>query len=331
VASFYNASDRPNYSDFSENEDIFTSFLYEKLSENFISIDPILGIGKGYHADQRGAGHVIMDAQNTRHWEQLGRFFDKYNVKISQIIFTSIVSPEFMMMHKPRIFDVYMNLLKSEGRIVNPYFSCWSKECASMHCAFKRDLFSPKIQNQSDFVIDGFLGALFSSPHTGLFYESHASKTPLFSYYAAFLKITQEWEKIRSTNIGDANEWLRRELLLRINEKCGDVRDALRDFILDTGMYYVSIFDMAALKSKEKLSSRRNFFKDTQEQQMRYLFPLYKKFYASFGYDIAFVTNTRVAKVLGIFDVVEAQKWQKGDYPLGERNHIALIIKKNEK
>lgn len=328
VASFYDSPDRPNGKDFSENDNIFNSFLSEEISENFISIDPVLGIGRGYHADQRGAGHMVMDALNAQHWSQLGEFLSAYKIKISQIIFTSIVNPEHMLIHNPRVFNLYMGLLKDKGHLVNPYFSYWSDNCAYVYDSFKRDLFYPKLQTQNDFVIDGFLGALFSSPSNGLFYGDNALKMPIFSRYTSFLKLAQGWKRLSSLDVINAKEWLQREISCLIDQKCEGMNKGFCDFILSTGMYYVSIFNMDGLKEEKKLSSSRKFFDETREQQMRYLFPLYKKMYASFGCDIEFLTNARVSKAIEILDVVSTQNWKKGDYPYGERNHIALVMKK---
>jgi hypothetical protein len=78
-------------------------------TENFISLDPLLGISENGVTDEgRGAGHIIMDAMNIEHWKQLGQFLEEHSIKVHQIIFTAIVFPD------PEFFEKDKEMIKTQ-------------------------------------------------------------------------------------------------------------------------------------------------------------------------------------------------------------------------
>jgi hypothetical protein len=212
--------------------------------ENFISIDPYLGIQASGETDVRGAGHIIMNAEKGEHWIELAQFLQRNKVKIDQIIFTTPMGDPSTGGIFSRFLEFYRMILKPSGRLVSPYFITYDKSLDQNFTLYDRVMPPRDIEDM------------------GL-------KKELMKIYESIVE-----------NTGFDNK------------------------------------GFMGGKNKTTLS---------QTEQIKKIIPLYKKHYEELGYEVHFITNEKVAKLLDIPEV-ETQTWQKGDYPYGERNNIALIL-----
>jgi hypothetical protein len=289
--------------------------------ENFISIDPYLGISekiKEIPGSGRGAGHIIMDANNLEHWQQLANFLKQNNIKIHQIIITAGMEyPEKLIEFQPQIIKIQLGILEPSGQIVNPYFSYYTKTLSTSFKAFK-DLINPK-----------FIRAR-GNPWTLAFNIENNGIVELFrtkkyvrigtinTQFAPFLKLVEEYHN---------GQDISQDLKNLIEDKIPSYNDVHKDFVANLSLYFISIFDINKFlgKDKESLTPETIYLKESELQQMKVIIPIYKTYFSGLGYNVQLVTNQTVAQILNIPEI-EVQSWGNGDYPYGERNHIALIL-----
>lgn len=324
IAALHNDSSRPN------SESDWNSFghmlplNYDANSENFISIDPLLGIpstileGSAHNSNLigRGAGHLVMDAMKLEHWRQLAKFFEINNIKIHQIIFTTgMGSPTSSLEFSPEFFATQLSMLEAKGKIVDPYFLNGNN--ADKCFSSLRRMFSPYAENQEWWLQSARYGDeiqlndIFEK--TGRFvYNGNNFSTNSLHFINLVLQLSQGI---------DVSE----TLAALIEDKFSHYSADFKRLIYNLSQYYLSIFDINVFN--DELNYHTVYLLDSMQKQMKALIPFYKEYYAAHGLHTQFLTSSQQAETMNNLGI-EAQIWEPGNYPYGEREHIALVLTK---
>jgi hypothetical protein len=290
---------------------------YSLLNENFISIDPLLGIS-GYpnstKVDSRGAGHIYMDAMNSYSWKKFADFLKQNGVKLYQIIYTagmgdSISRPE----HHKEDLQVHLGMLVPGGRLVQPYFlNCpegakeWVDRAPGTF--FRLQRLGRRVN------IQGIVGTIFYSPEESSI-EIPKTKDLISTHHSAFFDLVNKKRQ---------GEDISKELKQRIEERLSGTSPAYQDFIFKVCLYYFSIMK----PDLSQLLKGQVFFAESYTEQLKKTLSLMKSYYKELGLNLRFLTSKKIAVLTGAPNIIEDQKWKPGDYPYGEREHIAMVVEK---
>lgn len=281
---------------------------YSMIRDNYISIDPYLVVDNINQVQARGAGHINMNANNISHWQELKKFLDHYGVKISQIIFTAGFGDPFVSNRNIDINNEMLTLQKSmltdNGKLISAYFFQYHhtmmknrkglSQGLNMGLYVSLDLYDPVI------FADGILRYIFSD---------NAQLSP------TIISIIQKhYQGIDISSV--LNNLIYNKVLSKNNVHL--------EFIYDLSLYYVNIINPGVFELEGELH-KTNIFSHSPFEQLKNIAPIYAKYFKNLGLNVEFITNKTTAEAIGIPAIV-AQAWHAGQYPYGERDHIALVM-----
>lgn len=319
IASQYNDASKPKFSDFIH---VNTPIQQSAVTDNYLSIDPLLGIPPPYQQNDsfisqvscKGAGHIIMDAMNPYHWTQLHELLNRINIQAHQIIFTAgMGNPQKILFKKHPMLKAQLGMLTPLGKLVEPYFLHFSKKHTLKNFSLLEYFPQPLIENAFNFSLrasQNELTALFMTKSIRCFYvDSHIYLTK----FMPFIKVLK--------NFTDG-KCIKNDLVDLIEQKFPDITLARKTFLKEMAMYFISIIKIETLCTSMFEKATHSKF-----QQMKTIIPIYKRYFETTDFPATFTTSSKIAT---FFDIPElkAQAWAPGDYPYGERGNIALIFEK---
>lgn len=287
---------------------------HKKNKENFISIDPILGISPDMveiGGSGRGAGHIVMDATNFDHWKQLAEFLKQNNIKVHQIIFTAgMGGPAVNLELNPELVKTQLSMLESSGKLIEPYFFHYNPKYDKEYDSVS-DLIRPDNSQVWDLGGRSVITSLFWDVDDRFRYKGQRFPTTA----RIFLEFVEKYNEGKDIST---------ELRDFISKKNPESSEAYKRLLFNLASYIISIVDIDKIVEVGKIYETQ-YLKQTTSEQMKAIIPFYKEYYRSKGFDVQFITNSKVAAALNSPDI-EAQKWQPGDYPYGERDYIAFVL-----
>jgi len=318
IAGKYNDASKPKSLDFVH---VDTPIQQSVITDNYLSIDPLLGIRaphqQGDVLDQiscKGAGHIIMDAMNLYHWEQLHKFLNQINIQARQIIFTGgMGNPQKIFYRKHPMLKAQLGMLAPLGRLVEPYFLHFSKKHTPKNFFLLEYFSQPLIENAFNFslrISQNELTALFMTKSTGCFYVGERT---YFTKFMPFIKILEKYTDSQCIEnaLGDL-----------IEQKFPDITLARKTFLKEMAMYFISIIKIETLCTNTFEKATHSKF-----QQMKTIIPLYTQYFKAIDFPVTFMTSPKIATLFNMPEL-KAQTWAPGDYPYGERGNITLVFEK---
>jgi len=318
IAGKHNDASKPKFSDFIH---VDAPIQQSAITDNYLSIDPLLGIRTPYQQDDvldlvscKGAGHIIMDAMNLHHWEQLHEFLSQINIQARQIIFTGgMGNPQKILFKKHPMLKTQLGMLAPLGRLVEPYFLHFSKKHTPKNFSLLEYFPQPLIENAFNFslrISQNELTALFMTKSTGCFY---VGKRIYFTKFMPFIKILERYTD---------GKCIENDLIDLIEQKFPDITLARKTFLKEMALYFISIIKIETLCTN-------TFEKATHSklQQMKTVISLYTQYFEAIDFPAPFITSPKIATLFNMPEL-KAQAWAPGDYPYGERGNIALIFEK---
>ncbi|HXW53573.1 MAG TPA: hypothetical protein VEL47_05670 [Myxococcota bacterium] len=290
-----------------------------KTADNYISLDRYLGMPASRDPDLRGAGHIMMDAQDAKNWEQLFDFLDAQQVKLHQIIFTAMINEESVLDPSNPLNVIYQRLTPG-GQLVFPYYgSYWEhnrKYFAGSEWLTLENwgMGQPfiKIAGEMSEALEGDNLEQIQLPGSGY------AQTKFGAFFTLARKLSQNQ---------DIDADLDQLFAKTLAGKTSNYRNYAKNVI----SYYLSIYDEKAMaKALESQSVGRmglEVFKESVFEQNKKVWSYFLDYLKQEGFNAQLISSPKVASILAP-SVVTAQNWKAGDYPYGERDHIALVITK---
>lgn len=317
VAARMNDPSRPVYDDFWDDLDE-AKIDYGINKENYISIDPLLGITCN-KAVNRGAGHIIMDAMNSKHWQQFAEFLKGNSLKIHQIIFTAgMGDPQTSLLEKNNtILPTQLEILEPTGKLVEPYFLTYYENFNENFGLFPVFPTFQSVNSRGEVSLRSSL-----CPKLGYMFEKGMLREFKFDNRIHVTKCSLFIELCEKHTEGKD---IKHDIDALIEENYKSFTPAYKTFTKELAMHFMSIANLDGMLKNNPLST--NPSRETILQQIRKVIPIYTRYFANLGYSAEFLTNPKVAQVFDIPEI-KAQDWRPGNYPYGERDHIALILQK---